>query len=60
MKGSKDMEKIGKAGRKLGEEVGKLYKAPLEGKSIKGSVADEIELGRKMGLEFKKNGQGKV
>lgn len=60
MKGSKDMEKIGKMGRKLGQESGKLYKAALDGKTVKGSVADEIELGRKMGQEFKKNGQGKV
>ena len=57
MKGSKDMDKIGKMGRKLGQESGKLYKSALDGKTVKGSVADEIAIGRKMGQEFKKNGQ---
>lgn len=57
---SKDMERIGRFGRKLGKETGKLYMAPMQGKTVKGSVADEVELGRKMGREFKKNGQGKV
>lgn len=60
MKKCKDMEEIGRFGRHIGGETAKLYMEPLKGKVKRGSLADDIDLGRRMANDFKKNAKGQV
>jgi hypothetical protein len=60
MKKSKDMEDAGKVGKKMGQEVGKLFSGTMRGKVNKCSIQEEINLGNKMAEEFKKNAKGEI